>query len=116
MKYGKRGLYLLILLLSPLVVYAQLTQSILSTYEQFYGWFDFIIYMLIFTGLAREFIELKAKKESMDVGPGGQALYLGLGLLLSSSLVTWEVSKGYSLITLGPLIFILLGLILLIKG
>ena len=115
MKYGKRGLYLLILLLSPLVVYAQLTQSVLSTYDQFYGWFDFIIYMLIFTGLAREFVELKAKKESMEVGPGGQALYLGLGLLLSASLVTWEVSKGFSLKDLGPLVIVLLIIILLIR-
>jgi len=115
MKYGKRGLYLLILLLSPLVVYAQLTQSVLSTYDQFYGWFDFIIYMLIFTGLAREFVELKAKKENMEVGPGGQALYLGLGLLLSASLVTWEVSKGFSLKDFGPLVIVLLIIILLIR-
>src|SRR3989344_8330006 len=115
MKNFKRGLYLLSLVLSPLLVHAQLTQSILTTYQEFYGWFDFFIYLLIFIGVAREFVELKAKKDNLDVGPGGQALYVGLGLLLATALVTWEVKAGFSLISLGPIVLILLGIIFLVR-
>lgn len=111
MKYLKRGLYFLMALLFPIVVSAQFTDSILNTYQEFYGWIDFFIYLLIFSGVAREFVEIKAKKEGADVGPGGQILYIGLGLLFAVALTTWEVSAGYSLVDLGPIVLILLVII-----
>ena len=64
----------------------------------------FIFFLLLFAKTGGDSIK--------EVGPGGQILYVGLGLLLSLSLTTWEVAAGYSLIDLGPIVILLLLLIL----
>lgn len=107
----KRDIYIIILLSIPFVQ-AITPESLLQTYTEFYGWFDFLLYTLIFTGITKLAIEGIFKKTGED-SKAITLLYTGLGLLFSISLVTWEIKSGFYLYQLGPFIIILLALLFL---
>src|SRR3989344_1829090 len=107
----KRILLLLNLLLIP-AAYALTPESLLQTYLDFYGWFDFMAYLLIFIGASKLAIE-KAFKKTGEESKSISLLYTGLGLLFSLSLVTWEIKSGFYLFQLGPLVLILFGLLII---
>ena len=107
----KRILLPLNLLLIP-SAYALTSESLLQTYLDFYGWFDFMAYLLIFIGVSKLTIE-KAFKKTGEESKSISLLYTGLGLLFSLSLVTWEIKSGFYLFQLGPLVLILFGLLII---
>jgi len=107
----KRILLLLNLLLIP-AAYALTPESLLQTYLDFYGWFDFMAYLLIFIGASKLAIE-KAFKKTGEESKSISLLYTGLGLLFSLSLVTWEIKSGFYLFQLGPLVLLLLGILII---
>lgn len=107
----KKRVLLISLLLIPSVL-AISPESLLDIYLEFYGWFDFMIYLLFFTGISKLAIEAKFKKTGEE-SKAISLLYISLGLLFSISLVTWEIKSGFYLYQIGPLIAILIGLLIL---
>ena len=79
--------------------------DILNIYELNSGWIDFFIFLTIFLGLSQAvFGESHFKKQS-------KTLSIGLSLALSFGLVIWERNTGLSLLTLGPLAFLIILLL-----
>jgi len=105
------------ILIIPNVIAA--SETILDFYMQYYGWIDFAIYILIFTGLIKEFVKVKFKKKGIlsgeELSSGAKALSIGLGLGLAIALATWEIKSGFYLYQIAPLIVVLLGILIILS-
>lgn len=109
---NKKGIFILIvtfLLFLP-IIFALKQESILGIYEEYYGWIDFALYLMIFVGLTQAMMAVKFKKGLLgneDIGSGAKAVSIGLGLAFAISLATWEVKAGFKLFQIAPVILIL---------
>ena len=80
--------------------------DLLVIYEQNSTWFDFFIFLIIFLGLTQAvFGDSHLKKQS-------KTLSIGISLALSIGLVFWERNTGVNLLTLGPLAFLIINLLI----
>ena len=80
--------------------------DVLNIYELNSGLIDFFIFLTIFLGLSQAvFGEGHFKKQSKTIS-------IGLSLALSFGLVMWERNSGINLLTLGPLAFLIILLLI----
>jgi len=76
-------------------------------YYQYGSIIDAVIFLIIFLGLG---MEIFGKKFT---GSGGRAIYIGVGLFLTFSLVLWEEANNIRLLELfGPFVLIILLIII----
>src|SRR3989344_2543480 len=85
--------------------------SLISTYNQFYGWLDFLIFFLIFFSLPK--IVFKKHFEGEESG-AFNALCLGIGLVLSFAMLGLEYYFGVNIFSFGPLAILVLVLAVLL--
>lgn len=85
--------------------------SLFSTYNQFSGWLDFLIFFLIFFSLPK--MVFKKHFEGEESG-AFNALCLGIGLVLSFAMIGLEYYLGINLLNFGPLALLILALALLL--
>jgi len=71
--------------------------DIAATYKEYYLFIDFIIYLVIFTGLA-QFVFGKRFP-----GRGGKAISIGMALTLSVGMSIFSATTGFRLANFGPL-------------
>ena len=71
--------------------------NIAATYKEYYIFIDFIIYLVIFTGLA-QFVFSKRFP-----GRGGKAISIGMALTLSVGMSIFSATTGFRLANFGPL-------------
>ncbi len=76
--------------------------DILYLYEIYSGWIDFFLSLLIFLGLTQ------AVFENTHLSSQSKTLSIGLSLSLSFGLIFWERQTGLNLLSLGPLAFLFL--------
>ena len=119
-KKGSLILIITFLLFIPSVLSASV-DSVLTLYQQYYGWIDLALYTLIFVGIVQELMNYRFKKGIFggiggggELGSGAKAVSIGLGLALAISLVTWEVKAGFYLFQIGPFILIIFLLLALL--
>jgi hypothetical protein len=71
--------------------------DIAATYNEFSPFIDFVIYLVIFTGLTR-FVFSKRFP-----GRGGKAISIGIALVLSTGASVFSATTGFKLANFGPL-------------
>ncbi len=80
--------------------------GLMDLYCQYSTWFDFIIFLIIFTSLGKMVFADRYEQ-------GGKSLTVGIGVFLAFALLLWEMQTGLSILgTFGPFAFLMIILIL----
>ena len=80
--------------------------DILYIYELYAGWIDFFIFLLIFLSLTQ------AVFQRTHLSSQAKNLSIGLSLMLSFALISWERYNGVNLLAFGPIALLILILLL----
>jgi len=81
--------------------------DIAATYKDYYLFIDFIIYLVIFTGLA-QFVFSKKFSDR-----GGKAISIGIAITLSFGMSVFSATTGFRLANFGP---VAVGIIVILVG
>lgn len=84
--------------------------NVAATYQEFWSFIDFVIYLVIFTGLAHFVFSKKFP------GRAGKAVSIGLAMALSAGMALFSHTTGFRLGNLGPIagviLLVLVGLLI----